>query len=107
MPHLKPMAYFSPSLSLCLVGSGRFYRFGVQREMHLVGEGGILSLSEQGRCICNRVQHRPQPNGICLCEVAQHMRQHALLDAGMANADPHTAEIRSDMRRDGADAIMP
>src|SRR4051812_36820568 len=106
MPHLKPIS--SPSVFLFVVVA--VFRlaetFRGHREMHLVLEARVLALREQLGVASDDVAQRLDPRPLGLGEIAEHMRVHELLDAGMSDAKPHALIVVADMRTDRAQAVM-
>ena len=61
---------------------------------------------EQPGVVGNRLAQRLDPGTVALGEIRQHVAVHQLLDAGMADPDPHPAIVVADMRRDRAQAVV-
>ena len=54
---------------------------------------GIVALGQQRRRIGDGVEQRLEPDLLGLVEVGQHMADHPVLVARVADADPHPLEL--------------
>src|SRR5581483_1511516 len=79
---------------------------GLQRQMHLVLERGVLAGGEQAGSVRHRLAQRRHPRGIVFGEIRQYVVVHELLDAGVTDAEPHPAIIVADMRGERAQAVV-
>src|ERR1700736_1388910 len=71
---------------------------GLQRQMHLVLERGVLTRGEQAGSVGHRLAQRRHPRAVVFCKIRQHVVMHDLLDAGVTDAEPHPAIVVADMR---------
>ena len=74
--------------------------------MHLVLEARVLAARQQLGVVRDDVGQRLDPVALALGKIAEHVRVHHLLDAGMADADPHPAVVVADMRGDRAQPVV-
>ena len=104
IPQLKPMA---PLARLrCAAAPGPAPPWAVAgQQRHLVHEAGVVAADQERRRLGDGVEHRQEPVLIGLGEVAQHMAQHDVLVARMADADPDPPKLR--LPRRGVDAARP
>src|SRR5689334_18948421 len=71
---------------------------GLQRQVHLVRERGVLPGREHPRIVGDHLAQRLHPGPVGFRKVRQHVRMHQFLDAGMTDAEPHPAIVVADMR---------
>src|SRR6266446_1451978 len=69
-------------------------------EVHLVLETGILALDNHGSVVRDDIAHGLHPRPFRLGKVAEHIRIHQLLGAGMADADADPPVVVAHMGRD-------
>src|SRR5260370_8410922 len=73
---------------------------GLHRQMHLVLERRVAAGREQSGVIGDCFAERGNPGLVVLGEVGQHMAMHQLLDAGVADPEPHPPILVAHMRAD-------
>src|SRR5215510_15478006 len=107
MPHLNPIGVsrsilvgFVPLLALAEA-------LGLHGEMHLVLEARILALRQEFGIVGDDAAQGLDPRPLVLGEIAEHVRMHHLLHAGMTDPDAHPAIVVADMRRDRAQPVVP
>ena len=77
---------------LCGAGSP-----ALRRARHVGEEARVVAGGEPWRRVGDGIEQRIEPGRIGLGEVVQHVAQHLLLGAGMADADAHAGVFVADM----------
>ncbi len=75
--------------------------------MHLVLEGRLLARGQQPGVIGHRLAQRLDPRPLRLGEVAKHIGMDQVLEAGVADAEPHAGVVVADMGGDRAQPVVP
>src|SRR5437868_732610 len=74
--------------------------------MDLVLKLAVLSLDQERKCLGHGIEKSREPDPLVPGEIAQHMRHHEILVAGMADAQAHAPVMRPDMGADRAQAVI-
>src|SRR3954452_9722366 len=74
--------------------------------MHLVLERRIAIRRDQPGVVGDGFAERLDPSMITLCEIGPHVAVHQVLDAGMADPEPHAPVVVADVRRYRTQAVV-
>ena len=100
----------APSCGSGRRSSGRCGALGavaLDGDRELVHQAVVVALDDHAGIVGDGVEQRDQPGLLLgLGEIAEHVRHHQVLVAGMADAEPDAAIVGADLRIDRAQAVM-